>query len=768
VFTRLRRFFDAWRSSETRRSLTLIVLAIVAGNMAFVIFGYEPSPIWWTASVSSRVCLWACGAPTLDPNVGYITQPLGHLAAMDLLHGHLPWWNYYEGLGQPLAGEMQSAALFPLTLLFLLPAGLLFMHLTLQFIAGAATYFLLRRLGLGATWATLAGALFALNGTFAWIGNAAVTPIAFMPLLLLGIERCYDSSLSRRRGSWGLVALAVAMSIYAGFPEMAYLDGLFCVGWAVTRWWGLERSQRRGAAARVGLGGVVGVTLALPIIVPFFDFIKEANIGAHAAQGLSAAQTSASSLPILVNPFLSGVLFGGSSATPNNLLGYFTATVGVFALVGLFGPRLRALRWFLAGWILLVLAGVMNFLELRHAWNLIPAMKTVAFARYIWPTTELAAIILAVAGLSDLVERGASRSLARWSTLGVTLFALSGVFLVSPLGDHITGSYRIAVVALIVTPFVALAATAYVLTYGAPDVTRRALVAIMVAESVVYFAVPAFRSPLSLTMATDSITYLQTHQGLHRFVTLGVITPNWGSQYGLNEINAIDLPLPTTFDNFIHNDLAPSLNIPRTFMLPFTPGAENEVAAHIANYESLGVLYVVTQRKPLTPALLALGMTEVAHDAQSVVYQLPQAEPFYVTQSPCAQSNVGVDHVNVTCAQATTLTRLEMPMAGWTARVNGVVTPLSTSPDGLRQVVSLPAGTSTVTFDFLPPHEVPAAWAAALALAVLPTSWMRRRRPRRTRRHADAPDTSPPEDVITPVEVDVASFLHDVGETEQK
>ena len=52
----------------------------------------------------------------IDPNVGFITQSLGHLAALDILHGHLPWWNYFEGLGQPLAGEMQSAALFPLTL----------------------------------------------------------------------------------------------------------------------------------------------------------------------------------------------------------------------------------------------------------------------------------------------------------------------------------------------------------------------------------------------------------------------------------------------------------------------------------------------------------------------------------------------------------------------------------------------------------------------------------------------------------------------------
>ena len=38
----------------------------------------------------------------IDPNVGFVTEADGHLAALDLLHGHLPWWNYFEGLGQPL------------------------------------------------------------------------------------------------------------------------------------------------------------------------------------------------------------------------------------------------------------------------------------------------------------------------------------------------------------------------------------------------------------------------------------------------------------------------------------------------------------------------------------------------------------------------------------------------------------------------------------------------------------------------------------------
>ncbi len=59
-----------------------------------------------------------------------------------ILHGHLPWWNSFEGLGQPLVGEMQSAALFPLTLLFALPSGLFWFHISLEYIAGSLDVFL--------------------------------------------------------------------------------------------------------------------------------------------------------------------------------------------------------------------------------------------------------------------------------------------------------------------------------------------------------------------------------------------------------------------------------------------------------------------------------------------------------------------------------------------------------------------------------------------------------------------------------------------------
>ena len=135
------------------------------------------------------------GQPTIDPNNGFVSQALGHRAALDLIHLHLPWWNPYEGTGTPLAGEMQSAALFPPRCSCSRPTDSLLEHVVLEILAGIATYLVLRRIACN-RWAAFAGgAAFAVNGSFAWFAHAPVNPIAFLPLLLLGIERAYSATL---------------------------------------------------------------------------------------------------------------------------------------------------------------------------------------------------------------------------------------------------------------------------------------------------------------------------------------------------------------------------------------------------------------------------------------------------------------------------------------------------------------------------------------------------------------------------------------------
>ena len=759
---------------------------MVLANGAFIFLGYESSPLWWTTTIASRVCAWTCGLPSVDPNVGLITQPEGHLAAMSLVHGHLPWWNYFEGMGQPLAGEMQSAALLPLVLLFIFPAGLLLFHLSLQLIAGFATYYLVRRLGITSSVATMAGVLFALNGTFAWIGNAVINPVAFLPLTLLGVELLLDATREHRRAGWALFALAIALSIYAGFPETSYLDGLMVVGWALTRLFDLPRQRRITGLWRLALGGGVGVALSLPILVAFYDFTSSADVGGHVAGGVGAGTTALSSLNLLINPYLGGMIIGGPTATPHNFLGYFTVSVLVFALVGVVGKTRRPLRLYLMGLVLFSLAGALNVLETHRLVNFMPGVGEIAFARYIWPSAELAVIILAAMGLNDVFEGVQRRSVARGAVTAAGTLLIIGLISVTKVAGPTTGSDRSIVFGLVMIPFLVVMLLGYLLYFEHGPRLRQTLIGALVFESMVFFAIPTFRNPTSITVATQSIDYLQQNQGLNRFISLGVLTPNWGAQYSLYELNAVDLPLPAAFTSYVHTSLAPSLTVPRRFTLPFTTASQEEVAAHINNYEALGVAFVLTPPLPLDTTLAKAGLTLVAHDGQSNLYRLPHPSNFYVTAlSTCVLSQSTIDHVQVTCPSATTMTRLELPMAGWTAHVNGVTTPLTTG-NGLTQSLAIPAGTSAVSFDYLPPHEVPAGVIATLAaLATILSLTSRGRRRWRWVRSVTSPDgpgvalASPDGEAEeslaagagpspTPLPREVPTRSHRVGEAEQE
>lgn len=46
----------------------------------------------------------------IDGCAGVFVEALGRLVARDWVHGIIPWWNPYSGVGMPLAGEYQPAA----------------------------------------------------------------------------------------------------------------------------------------------------------------------------------------------------------------------------------------------------------------------------------------------------------------------------------------------------------------------------------------------------------------------------------------------------------------------------------------------------------------------------------------------------------------------------------------------------------------------------------------------------------------------------------
>ena len=730
--------------------LLFIVLAVLAGNVMYVAGLTSNNPISWTAGISHQLCHVTCGRPMIDPNVGFITQPLGHLAAYDILHGHLPMWNYFEGLGTPLAGEMQSAALFPLTLLFAFPAGLLWFHVILQCIAGISTYFLLRRLGIRPLVGATAGALFALNGTYAWIGNSALNPVAFAPMLILGVEMVLDATRERRANGWYVMAIALALSLYAGFPETAYLDALLAGGWAVVRLFSLERSRRLAGLAKLAIGGVVGGALALPIMVPFLDFLKQANVGSHVAGLDGVGHIAGTAYPMLIDPYIFSTLFSNTSVVNawGGIGGYFTASVAALALVGLIGSRLRPLRIYLGAWVLLGMMLLDNFWNVRGLWNVLPRMSTIAVSRYIFPSLELAVIVLAAFGLADLATSKVARS-ALPAAIAIVLGLLALALRAGAKYNHgvvVTGKSRTILMGLHAIPFIALGLLLVFALLTRFRITPWLIALVLVGESLLYFVVPTAEAPKQITLDEAPIAFLKAHQGHERFLDFAVLYPNWGSQYGLNELNQVDLPFPSAYANYLSRVLVPGLTPVNQFAVKGGMfgiiNQEKDLVAHFRAFEGASVKYLLMpEQVPLLPALKNLGVKMVFQDYMTAIYELPTPRAFVSASiSSCNVSVVSYDHTSVLCPTGpATLLRTELMMPGWSATVNGQTVPITTV-DGVYQSIKIPVGASTVRYSFRPPHETLGFAAGILAVLFIIATWVFSRR-----RRSHAPDALTPD-----------------------
>ncbi|HMK62700.1 MAG TPA: hypothetical protein VK386_03690 [Acidimicrobiales bacterium] len=684
------------------------------------------------------------GQPTIDPNAGFVTQSLGHVAASSWISGHIPWWNSFEGIGAPLAGEMQSAAFFPLTLLLDGTWGFVPFHLVLELVAGWSTYFLARRLGTGRPAATAAGVAFGLCGTFAWLANAPANPVAFLPLMLLGVEQALAASQRRARGGWALLAVAAALSIVAGFPEVAYIDGLLVVLWVVARL-GNAGARRLAFAGKVVGGGVLGAALSAPVLVAFLTYLPHADVGGHGgAYGNAALAIQA--LPQVLLPYVHGPIFGlAGTRSPDiytlvwgNVGGYITAALAVCALVGLVGGRLRPLRLALGIWVAVALAKTFGLQPLAKLVNLFPGFHEIATYRYSPPSWELAVVVLAALGIDDMARRQVSMAvLALSATLTAALVAWGMVYAWPMLTDAVgighrhvfdlaSGAWALSTVLCVVVGGALIAWSGHDRVTGARRRrARRAGTSLMVGticlDALCMFATPLLSAPTPEPVDMAMVRFLQDHLGLYRFATLGPIQPNFGSYFGIAEVNINDLPVPKVYGDYVSGRLDPNVNplifTGTTEAEPTGPSPAQELTAHLAAYEAVGVKYVAVLPSGVDafdvpwppPSLQSQGVHLAYADGVGRIYELPSPAPFFSTTGACRVAPLGWDAARVDCSRPAVLTRRELSLPGWTAAVSGNDAPVRTV-DGIFESTTVPRGTSLVRFTFSPPH---AKWSFA-------------------------------------------------------
>jgi hypothetical protein len=700
-----------------------VAAVVVGGNAPYLLHIFNPNPLnLYSGLVAITHPGLIVGSPSADPNSGITAQALGHLAAVDWLHGHVPWWNPYEGLGAPLAGEMQSAALFPPVLLLFFSNGQVYFHLLLELVAGFSTYLLLHRLRVGRSAAVGGACAFALCGTFAWFSHAPANPVAFLPLLLLGIEYATGGP-TWRRLAWVTVALALALSLYAGFPETAYIDGVLAALWAVARGIELPSHQRTRFALTILAGAGVGVLVAAPILVAFGDYLPTAATGGHngtfGGVSLPSAGTPQVFLPYIYGPidaFSSSDVSGVLRSIWGSVGGYLTASLLMLGTVGLFGRRHRVVRGALVVWLFLALGRTFGFPLSRFVINALPGMKDVAFYRYSPPTWTLALVVLAAFGFDDLVHH----HVPRWWVLASGAFSVMVVALSAtqarPLLHRLVGAADHRQWALASVGW-ALAAIGFVIV-AALFLRGRTLglvvLGVLVLDSLGMFVVPQLSAPRSVAVYPAPVAFLARHLGSSRFFTLGPLPANYGSYFALASLNSLDLPEPKRYESYVQHHLG----LP-TGSGPAAPIAAATFEFHLKAFEASGVKYLLTAsgfRLPVASDGNDLKLVFAGPSAD--IYQLPSPGTLYgVNAGHCRILGEEISTARLVCSTSASLIRRELSMNGWSATVNGRPVPITTV--GVFQEVRVGTGRSVVTFTFTPPFTNVAVAAFLLGLLLV-------------------------------------------------
>jgi hypothetical protein len=694
-----------------------IIAVVIFAHILFLTGIFKSNPV---DSFSGQVTFTHIGRygiyNTIDPNNAYSTQALGRAGVNSLLHGHMPWWNYNEQVGAPLAGDMQSASLFPLTLVLSLSNGFLLFRIILEITAGIATYYLILKLGMSRLTGVVFGIAFALNGTFAWFGSPNFNTIAFLPLLLLGVEIAFEKAVNKKPRGWLLLVLAMALSIYSGFPEEVYLGGILIGLWIVVRLVQMRHGAWRQFLCKLLLGFTLGLLIAAPVLIAFLGYLQYAFIGSHNSISANVGLPH-SALPMFFLPYVYGTLHQDIAFSPSGILpsiwgisgGYITLSLLFFAVVSLFDKSNRAIKLLLATWVVVMITRIYTLSSLTSVLNVIPGMSKIAIFRYVEPLIELAVIILAAFGFDQVIK---SKQISRKRALTSIAATLSfGIFLLNIAGRHV--HIFSSTTPLSITLSLAWSFSCLILVMVSLFTRQRyrkiVCSTIIVFDVLLMFVIPQLSTPRTTTLDTTPVSFLQSHVGTYRMFTLGPLQPNYNSYYDIPSINTDNLPLPKTWTNYISSSLDPNANVTAfNGVDPTTPGKLSPKGYFFKNikaYEYVGVKYVFVSSSVFTPSEIQTSHLKLVFSSKSgEIYELPNPKPYFeVTKGHCKVSVLSKSAVKVNCAKPGRLLRRELYMPGWSASANGK--PLHITQEGpLFQMVNLPAGTYSLRFNYLPPH----------------------------------------------------------------
>ncbi|MCX6629357.1 MAG: YfhO family protein [Candidatus Solibacter sp.] len=479
------------------------------------------------------------------PDLAEQVLPWFHVQAQEWHAGRFPLWDPFLWGGQPLFGQAQPGAAYPLNwILFLLPleqghiAGwaLAWYYVAIHLMAAGFCYLFCRSLGCSRSASLSGGLIFSLSG---YLGNTAwpqmINGAVWIPLVFLFQLRASRSP--RPAANAALSGMFLGVAFLSGHHQIPIFTAVASAGvWLYL----LARNRRLLAPAAVALlfAGLSGAMQTLPA----YEYGRLAKRWVGAAEAITWGQPVPYSVHAYydLKPFsLFGIVFPGVKAHFDPFLGVVAFSLALFAVTALWrNARVRLLAALALAAILYGLGH--NSVFQGALYGLIPELDKARSTSAVVVLFQFAAAALAAFGIDQLA--------ASWTARGTWILAGFGALTLA-ISEAVIFANKLTFPAddrVILTAFIALLAAALFSAWRSNALTdtqgRVLLVLLLLLElgntGQYGFADRSDRNQmqwLDKTHANADIgEYLRKQPGFQRAEIGGdAFAPNWGAFHGV-------------------------------------------------------------------------------------------------------------------------------------------------------------------------------------------------------------------------------------------
>ncbi len=471
-------------------------------------------------------------------------EPAMQLNNQAYKNGELPLWNPYNGAGQPLAADMQSASFHLPALPVILsptPAVWDFFLLLRLLMAGFFTFMFLRLIKIRVAGSIAGAVTFMLSGYLMFYVNMAHLNVEILiPLMLFSVE-----FLHQRKNFFAvsLLAISSALVVTGGMPESALLNFGFAFAYFLYRTSQEYREKGGGRelaklSSLFSLGLIAGALISVAAWAPFLEYV---NIFWSNHSGTKAVL---SIHPNKISQLLAPMFLGVQGV----------AYLGVIPLfLSLFVEKKHAQKWFFA--IAALIVGIKVF-GLGLNWlGYLPIISKIFFFKY-----GQALLAMSIAALTAMaVDSGLKTRLS--AVIPFSILWAGGIYFLTKNLETFYNVKRLRLDYYADTNAkwaLVFLATA-ILIVLIPKIFKKINLKYFSAAVVVliflelWFHIPSLRTTRhDPYIAPPFVKYLQKQNG--QFRTYGVnaiLWPNTNAPYGIQDIRSLNAVQPVAYMDYL-------------------------------------------------------------------------------------------------------------------------------------------------------------------------------------------------------------------------